>query len=675
MSLDPGPRAGTGVPGAEGRLRDLAREVAVAVHAAPRADAEFWGSGLLVAPGWVLTCAHVLVRRDGLGRRHWAGGDGVGVRVGGRMVTGAVVYALPSPQVITQGWDPGDDREFEIFPDLALIRLTEPVEHGCAWLSDRAVPPVTRSVAALGWRRNREELWSWDGTCDVVGNDGAHVFRLGPDSEIPAGVSGSLVVDLAHGRVVGVVKARRRNRDGGKAVRPSALRSLAGSRPLVPELSLGPDPYQRLMGEHDRWHYAQQGLLRESRSTWIDVQGRLDAVIGEWTPYDRAEALGLLAELPPPRSTGVVQRLVERVLGTGTVRDPLPVAWRDGHGLLYEPESGKQLLAFVTYLLLVAREVAVRAPVRAAVLRDFAIRRAMSLPAPDRVLLAGLDRPGDAVAESPAAVLVALAPVVWERNLPIRFRWEIQLVRRPGERQITTVCDRRDGVAFDEAVAQVQEPLALALDRADAAGAPATVEVALPVHHFDVEAHLWVPGSGLPGRPHRPARPMGSRRPVVLRDVERVPPPPEWRERWRGLAGAERLSALPVPAAGPGPGYEELRHAAAGAVPVLCGRVGVGGALETMMDVLDAGHGVALWRGAAHPRGACGPECEAFRREAAALLAAVDGARALPEAVRALRAQAHDGRRASGGGGVALLYDDADRPLPGSWADEPPDRD
>ncbi len=638
------PAAGADESGAEARLRELAREVAVAVQSGPGADAEFWGSGLLVAPGWVLTCAHVLVRRDSLGRRHWAADGVIGVRIGERVVPGAVVYAMPSPRTVTQGWDPGDEREYEIFPDLALIRLAEPVEHGCAWLSDRAIPPVSRTVAALGWRRSREELWSWDGTCDIVGNDGTHVFRLGPDSEIPAGVSGSLVVDLAHGRVVGVVKARRRNRDGGKAVRLTALRALAESPPLVAGLALGPDPYQDLVRAHDRWHFAQQRELRDVRSTWIDVQGQLSSVIGEWTPYDRAEALGLLAELPPPRSGGVVQRLVERVLGPGTVRDPLPVAWRDGHGLLYEPESGKQLLAFVTYLLLVAREVRQQDPAGAAELHRFAMRRVISLPAPDRNRLAELDPLDLARAEhgQASSVLVALAPVVWEDNRPVRFRWEIQLVRSPGDRQITTVCDQWEGVAFEEAVAQVQEPLALALDRADESGRPATVEIALPVHHFDTAAQLWVPGGDLPGRPHRRARPMGSRRPVVVRDVERVPPTPEWRERWGWVSKHPRLTALPLRVLERSPGYGRLRDARAEDVPVLCGPVGHGEGLLTMMDVLDAGHGVALWNGGPHPQGACGPGCAEFRRAVDALLAGVGTAADLPEAVRALRAQAYD---------------------------------
>ncbi len=649
MSTPPG----TGPTGADARLRELAREVTVAVLSAPAPDGEFWGSGLLVAPQWVLTCAHVLVRRDGLGRRRWAADGGVGVRIGERLVPGTAVYAMPSPRAVTQGWDLGDEREYELFPDLALIRLTEPVAHGCAWLSDRAVPPCGHRVAALGWRRTPEGLWSWDGTCRIVGNDGTHVFRLGPDSEIPAGVSGSLVVDLAHGRVVGVVKARRRNRDGGKAVRLTALRALVESEPLDPRLALGPDPYQDLVRAHDRWHYAQQRAWRDVRSTWIDVQGQLSSVMGEWTPYDRAEALGLLAELPPPRSTGVVQRLVERVLGPGSVRDPLPAAWRDGHGLLYEPESGKQLLAFVTYLLLVAQEVREQDPAAAQEVRRFAKRRAIALPAADRGRLAALE-PAQAPAGVPGpagSVLVALAPVVWRDGRPLRFRWEIQLARPGGARQLTTVCDRREGVAFEEAVAQVQEPLALALDRADESGRPAAVEVALPVHHFDTGAQWWVPDDGLPGRPHRPARPMGTRRPVVVRDVERVPPTPEWRERWDAVVRAPRLTALPLPPAGRGPGYARLRNALADAVPVCCAPVGRGDGLETMIDVLDAGHGIALWYGAAHPPHACGEHCAPLRRSVDELLAGA-GAAGLPEAVRALRARAYDAAtRAAGDAG------------------------
>ncbi len=660
---------------AQSRLRELAREVAVAIEGPA---AEFWGCGFLIAPEWVLTCAHVLVRQQAMGRRRWAADTEVGIRIGGRLVKGRAVYTLPARDELAR-WELGDEREFEITPDLALIRLTEPVAHGCAWISDRAVPPVSGQVAALGWRRPGRELEPWDGTCNVPGNDSIHVFRLGPDSEIPAGVSGSLVVDLAHGRVVGVVKARRRSRDGGRAVLLTALRALTDAEPLAPELSLGPDPYQELVRAHDRWHWAQQQPgASQNRGTWIDVQGRLSDVIGEWTPFHRAEALGLLAELPPPRSAGVVQRLVERVLGPGTVHDPMPVAWRDGHGLLYEPDNGKQLLAFVTYLLLVADEVRRQDPAGAAEVTRFAMRGAIALPAADRNSLAELE-----AATAPAAhssVLVSLAPVVWNDDRPVRFRWEIQLVRSPDDRQITTVCDVRDGVTFDDAVAQLQEPLAVALDRADESGRPATVELALPVRHFDTAAHLWLPGGPRRGnRGHRPPRPMGTRRPVVVRDIDRRFAP-EWLGRWQELARHTGLTTLSLPVLERSPGYEWLRGAPVASIPVLCGPVGEGEGLATMIDALDAGHGVALWRTTPHPPDGCGPDCEAFRREADALLARVGGAAKLPEAVRALRAHSHDAQRGRNAAGpdaapwpeaLILLYDDATAPLPGFGAVNP----
>ncbi|MCQ4080332.1 serine protease [Streptomyces sp. RB6PN25] len=656
---------------AQARLRDLARQAAVAVQADPHDEAsEFWGSGLLIAPHWVLTCAHVLMRRDSSGRRRWVGGGAVGVRIAGRLFAGRAVYALPHPESMAV-WDRDDERGADLAPDLALIRLTEEAPHSCAWLSDRAVPPVSSQVAAYGWRRpagdrplgEQAELEAWDGTCTVPGNDRLDVFRLGPDSEIPDGVSGGLVVDLAHGRVVGVVKARRRSRDGGKAVLLTALRDLAASEPLVPELAPGPDPYQELVRAHDLWHYQQQRPRPEARATWIDVQGRLSDVIGEWSPFDRAKALGLLAALPPPRGGGVVQRLVERVLGPGTVRDPLPVAWRDGHGLLYEPEDGKQLLAFLIYLVLVADEVSGQDPDRAAELKEWALDRGLALPAADRTRLVELARSATASATAHSSVLVALAPVVWEENRPVRFRWEIQLVHAPDHRQIAEVCDERDGVAFDEAVRQVQAPLAIALDRADESGSPAAVEIALPVHHFDTRAHLWTPGRR---RAYAPARPMGARRPVVVRDVERVPPPVEWLGRWAHVAGLAGLKPLPLNVIDRSPGYELLRGAPAEAVPVLCGPVGQGEGLLTMVDALDAGHGLALWRTADHPPDACGPDCVAFRREADALLAGVGAAADLPEAVRKLRAYGYDARPERGWvEDLVLLYDDAHLPLPG----------
>src|SRR4051794_32905234 len=112
------------------QLLEHAGRTTVALRAAPgAADARLWGSGVLIAPGWVLTCAHVLAASDG--RRRDTGPDGVfGVAFGGRVEPARLAYDLsrPAPEA-----GPGAARA-----DLALVRLLDPeADHPCAWLSDQ----------------------------------------------------------------------------------------------------------------------------------------------------------------------------------------------------------------------------------------------------------------------------------------------------------------------------------------------------------------------------------------------------------------------------------------------------------------------------------------------------------------------------------------------------------
>ncbi|WP_406219977.1 trypsin-like peptidase domain-containing protein [Streptomyces decoyicus] len=112
------------------QLLDHAGRTTVGLRAAPGATAtRSWGSGVLIAPGWVLTCAHVLAASDG--RRRDTGPDGVfGVVFGGRVVPARLAYDLsrPAPEA-----GPAAARA-----DLALVRLLDPeTDHPCAWLSDQ----------------------------------------------------------------------------------------------------------------------------------------------------------------------------------------------------------------------------------------------------------------------------------------------------------------------------------------------------------------------------------------------------------------------------------------------------------------------------------------------------------------------------------------------------------
>jgi hypothetical protein len=120
------------------------------------------------------------------------------------------------------------------------------------------------------------------------------------------------------------------------------------------------------------------------------------------------------------------------------------------------------------------------------------------------------------------------------------------------------------------------------------------------------------------------------------------------------------LRPLPLSVMEESPGYEKLRSAPWESVPVLCGPVGDGRGLDIMLDVLDAGHGLALWRATAHPDRACDGSCLEFQRQADLLIARADGAGDLPEFVRALRA----GEEGGWAKDIILLYDDAFLPLP-----------
>ncbi|AKH84747.1 hypothetical protein AA958_23900 [Streptomyces sp. CNQ-509] len=113
------------------QLCKLAAAATVDIRAAPGADdGSLWGSGFLVAPEWVLTCAHVFVHPDGW-RRGTAPGELIGVVVGGRTVPGRVEYSMPSPDgtAARMGRDPEvRDETFaeavmQVGPDLALVRL------------------------------------------------------------------------------------------------------------------------------------------------------------------------------------------------------------------------------------------------------------------------------------------------------------------------------------------------------------------------------------------------------------------------------------------------------------------------------------------------------------------------------------------------------------------------
>ncbi|MFF5537829.1 trypsin-like peptidase domain-containing protein [Streptomyces cinerochromogenes] len=171
-------------------LTELARQHAVAV----RAGSRFVGSGFLLTDDLAVSCAHVVADTP----------FEIGIEVGGRWYGAAAVECLPAR--------PGSG-DYYAFPDLALIRLSEPVPGlDGVWLAEHA-PAAGSTVLALGYSTYTTEAGPAVDSLHlrVTGRSGP-LLRVADDRVVP-GMSGALVLDPASGRVCGMVKATR-DQDG-----------------------------------------------------------------------------------------------------------------------------------------------------------------------------------------------------------------------------------------------------------------------------------------------------------------------------------------------------------------------------------------------------------------------------------------------------------------------------
>lgn len=152
-----------------------------------------WGTGFFVAPGLILTCAHVVKKANGQPVQMWWQNQ--------EWAEAAVEKSLPDPD------------------DLALLRVTLPGAHPCVYLDEEAV-------------RSREPLYlfgypdqDFPNGCPVTfdcegltGDQPALIkFALG---QVRPGMSGSPLLNQRTGKVCGIVKfTRDRSIDlGGGAI-------------------------------------------------------------------------------------------------------------------------------------------------------------------------------------------------------------------------------------------------------------------------------------------------------------------------------------------------------------------------------------------------------------------------------------------------------------------------
>ncbi|SEF86717.1 Trypsin-like peptidase domain-containing protein [Actinacidiphila yanglinensis] len=669
-------------------LVPLAEEATVRIHGA-EAGNPLLGSGFFVAPNWVLTCAHV-ARAEG--EVTLVGAPRKEVRVGFRdeLLAGVVEWAQPSGPAAAgipgqgQGrgagpggygaW-PGEDRGPGAWaaPDLALIRLVDPLEHPCVWLTERTAKGYTTNpVAYFGWLPLGGVPMAYNGRCVISGQlgvGGGGLLRLSNDDEMPQGLSGGPVVDLVRGEVIGVLQARRAERDGGLAVSIQQLRQLPAGENAADDL------YHRVMTAHDLYHADHHRfLLDRDFYGWTEAHSEIGAAAGRaLTPGRRTALLGLLAQLPPPAGARALGDLVTEVRGgAGQGFAVAPRAWRDGLGLLYDLRRGSELEAVLRYAVLAASAERVQ-PAQES--DERAVWEWAQATAADQGLsmlfrnsligerMARLRARG-ADAQSPGPgprtrgeAQLEIIPRGWE---PDRFDWRVTVSPESGE--VDCVHEDFRGTSVADLPALLAAPLAEAFRRCDEPGYVAALQLAVPGSLMAFAADTW--------RLDPDGSRLGAIRPVVVR---RTDPPQDadpgvaeerlsrWHTLHRRPPSAEVLDCGDSQEE-PLPEDAELRARPREMLPVLC-RSGAA-APEALHRLLRCGYSVALWR-----REPIEPErvCSDLHRGVPRLVHGARTAAGLPAGLAALRAAVADGvPEAFWSGGLALLYDDPTRPLPGT---------
>ncbi|MCT4354469.1 serine protease [Streptomyces sp. Je 1-79] len=609
----------------------------------------YWGTGFFIAPGWVLTCAHVVAKG---GSAVWKGERAVGIVWDGGVTTGEVVLASPRPAAPDEELDRWD------FPDLALVRVPDARDVSCVRLSERR-PVIAEPipVALHGWSRVTGRLGIREAVGEVHGVDGEALLLRG--TQPVEGLSGGPVVDLDRAVVIGLNKGR--GADEGAAVPIASLHRLHRER--------GGEVLAEVMREHDRHHLARyRSLSGEPDWTRAQLRYRPPTAQGGLDPGRRIHLYGRLAELLPPTVPGDVLHLVDeaRRLTVGHDLRPVievaPQTWREGVGLLHELHElhepneetayGLGLHAVLVYAAKVARHVRERHGDSAAIrgLAAWVTDAAAETPLRTRQAIAAAIAAGRPAGGRPAREPGARADVLVEIDTPRygrKFPWRVKLLF--DGRTITPLHGDDEGVERERLRDTLREPLADALARGDRGEHLAAVEALLPRELFDEPLDTWRLSPDDELFDER-SLPLGHRRIVVIRDAGRHarPPAPEWHRRWR-TAGLGPLRAVPLRAetltAGgdahaarlrresPRQAWVRLSEAEDGSVPVYCGPVGSGDGLKAMAAALAAGHPIALWRGGAHDH----VDCVEFHERAGRLLAEAGKADGLHGPVLSLR--------------------------------------
>ncbi len=459
----------------EQRLRQLIRDCLVQIDST---DGRPAGSGFFVAPGYVITCSHVVnrpARSQVTGQ--WHGGPW----------SGTVIYASPSPP---PGKD-GEDNPATIWPepDLAVIQLENDIAHPCVRLGSGEPEEGSHMVAAS--RRLPFGDVPGDFSSATMEYTGKFLYLMRLKNEkFGRGMSGGPVLDLTNGEVCGVAKLAGPEQDG-YAVPISLAYNLPGS------VAGG------MLRSHDRYHDGQRNWVLAQRALW-DTRPRGAAAL--LPPDSEAELLGLVAllhEADPAR----LGQLYRECAGTLLHPDPGPLRELRDVALrltdrLHERDRPHPVIIF-------AEMLAASHPVLRTDLRDWSTAEAARQGSRE-ILRNWRASSGHATRHigtefDPLSVVIQLEPcdrapghyvyTVW------RNRADVVLIERENE-----------PLEITEIIARLREKLPAELG--ELPGEHVIVEFIVPPDLFDEPIHLWPVF-------RKSYVLLGYRYPVVIRDWER----------------------------------------------------------------------------------------------------------------------------------------------------------
>jgi hypothetical protein len=459
------------------------------------------GSGFFVAPGYVLTCSHV-VRRQAP--------NPVTGQWRGEPWSGRVIYASPPA---SPGAD-GDDDAVTIWPepDLAIIRLDDTgarhFAHPCARLASREPEEGSRMIA-FG-RRLLFGSVPGDFPSATMEYTGKFLYLMRLRNErFGQGMSGGPVLDLTSGEVCGIAKLADGEQDGYAV-------------PVRLAYDLPEEVVGDMLRAHDLYHDGNRAWVLAQQALWDARPADAAPLL---RPDSEAELLALIARLPgtdPARLGQLYSDCARSVVhpDPGALR-----ALRDVALQLSDLLHGRDKPHPV---IILAELLAAKHPEFAAKLRDWSIAEAVRQDGLEPLRAWRASRlPAEwpaGTATDPMAVVIQLEPCAHARDRYVYTIWRYR-------EAVVLVAQENEPLALSEIIARFTGELPVLLGQLP--GEHVIVEFILPLELFDEPVHQWQVF-------RRAFVRLGYRYPVVIRDWERIN---DEENRRRAMIKWDRLSA------------------------------------------------------------------------------------------------------------------------------------